>query len=169
MPPQAEITHQTSRRLRLRIPERKRDRDFFQTAAEEIARCPGVNTATGNPMTGSLLIDHNASIPDIIGYAEKNGLFKTAKERARPANPVNPGLTRRLSRGVRQVNQRLSAATNGEIDLSAGVFLTLVGLAAYQTFVQRRFLPAGASLLWYAATVLSRSRTDKSESAGDGE
>lgn len=55
-PPRARIAHQTARRLRLRIDERRRDLGYFLGLYEYLRRLPGVEEVQADPLTGSALL-----------------------------------------------------------------------------------------------------------------
>ncbi|MCU0833636.1 MAG: hypothetical protein MUC77_04245 [Chromatiaceae bacterium] len=54
--PRARIAHQTERRLRLRIDERRRDLVYFLGLYEYLRRLPGVEEVQADPLTGSALL-----------------------------------------------------------------------------------------------------------------
>jgi hypothetical protein len=54
--PTARISHFTARRVRIKIPEKRRDRAYFSTVADRLAAWESVEQVEANPLTASLLI-----------------------------------------------------------------------------------------------------------------
>ena len=56
----AYVVHRTANRLRLRVPARKLDHSYFQGLKARLAGFPGVRSVEANPLTGSVLVEHDA-------------------------------------------------------------------------------------------------------------
>jgi Heavy metal associated domain 2 len=160
MPPKATISHQTSRRLRLRIPAKRRDAAYFAALQEELAHCPGVLKIEANPLTGSVLVHHRSAVQALIDYAEETQLFSAGKEED-PEPPPSP-MSNRLSRQFAKVNQSLGDLTRGEVGLGDVALLSLIGFGLFQ-ILRKKILPDGVTLLWYATSLhlLSQQLTPK--------
>jgi hypothetical protein len=57
-PVPAAIAHESPGRLRLKIPDRRRDYDFFAGLADEIMGFNGIDEVRANPLTAGVLILH---------------------------------------------------------------------------------------------------------------
>src|SRR5437660_7157158 len=73
--PAARITHFTPRRLRIKVPEKRRDRDFFDTVAERLATWESIERVETNPLTASVLIHFSDPERLFLEAAVKNDLF----------------------------------------------------------------------------------------------
>src|SRR3984893_1398071 len=74
-PPAARISHFTPRRLRIKVPEKRRDRGFFDTVAERLATWESVERVETNPLTASVLIHFSDPERLFLEAAVKNDLF----------------------------------------------------------------------------------------------
>ena len=74
-PPAARISHFTPRRLRIKVPEKRRDRAFFETVAERLATWNSVEGVETNPLTASVLIHFSDPERLFLEAAAKNDLF----------------------------------------------------------------------------------------------
>src|SRR5438067_5273697 len=80
--PRGRISHLSAGRLRIRIPEKRRDEAFFGTVAERFSGWDSVDSIEVNPLTASVLI--HFSNPDAL-FAElerHNNLFALAADPA---------------------------------------------------------------------------------------
>jgi Heavy metal associated domain 2 len=149
MPPRATISHKTSSRLRLRVPAKRRDTDYFSALQEELGKCPGVLKIEANPLTGSVLVHHRSAVQELIDYAEERQLFSAGREEdPKPPSPMSNRLTRHFAK----VNQSLGDLTRGEIGLGDVALLSLIGFGLFQIF-RKKILPDGVTLLWYATSL----------------
>jgi hypothetical protein len=171
MVPEATAVHKTDGRLRLRIPEKKGDAEFFSGIKEKLAHCPGVEKVGVNACTGSVLVIHHASPGQIGEYASQQGLFTCIN-----LEPMSrKTLFDSTEDVVRQLNRRLERATAGELDIASLVFLLLILSGAYQLLRGNVRGPAWYTAFWYALGIFSRgSRDDLDEGEdlidfGDGE
>jgi Heavy metal associated domain 2 len=151
MLPKATISHQTSNRIRLRIPAKKRNPEYFSRLREELRHCPGVLKVEPNVVTGSVLIHHRSEPQVVIEYAEERQLFSASPRGDPKLLPAR--LSDRLSRPFAKLDQSLGDLTRGEIGLSEVALLSLVGLGLFQMFLKKRVLPDGVTLLWYATSL----------------
>jgi hypothetical protein len=150
MSPKATISHQTSSRLRLRIPAKRRDATYFSALQEELSHCLGVVRVETNAVTGSVLVHHRSDPQAVLDYAEERQLFSAGTEKDSKSQP-NP-ISDRLSRQFAKVNQSLGDLTRGEIGLGDVALLSLIGFGVFQIF-KKKILPDGVTLLWYATSL----------------
>jgi Heavy metal associated domain 2 len=147
MTPNGRITHRMNGRVRLRIPDRRRDSAYFARLKETLSRCDGVESVLVNPLTASALISGSAEADDIVVFAENSGLFRLE---ARGFVPF----AERLSHQLHQVDDRVREATSGQLDLSSAAAIGLLGATLWQVS-RRRVLPEAVTILWYAASLLA--------------
>lgn len=55
----AHIVHRTGTRLRIRVPARRLDHAYFGELEAKLVGCTGVRSVEANPLTGSVLIEHD--------------------------------------------------------------------------------------------------------------
>src|SRR5205085_12331615 len=73
--PAARISHFTARRLRIKVPEKRRDTVFFTTVAERLATWESVERVEINPLTASVLIHFSDPQRLFLEATAKNDLF----------------------------------------------------------------------------------------------
>jgi hypothetical protein len=169
----ANVTHRLPGRTRLRVPSRRGDPAFFARAIERARNLPAVRAARANPVTSSLLLEHEGEIEPI---ARELGLDLAAPRppvpRTRPPiTPASPYGLAAVGFGTASVVQlargRLvgdSAVENLWNGFSAFRVLQRPGLAAALTGVglaqlaRGRALNSALSLAFYAASVRALGR-----------
>jgi hypothetical protein len=62
-------------RLRVRIPELRHDASYFRSTIEKLAKYPEISALWANPVTGSIVIQHQADLPAIRDIATKSEAF----------------------------------------------------------------------------------------------
>ncbi len=144
MPPDARIVHQTAGRLRLKFDGRKNDTTFFARLSGELRSCPGIREVRGNPVTGSVLILHEADSAQILQDAADRGLFDV-----HPQDAGAGDLQARMTSGLGELGRTVQDVTGGALDFNALLVLGLAGLAIQQAIEGNVMVPA-VSLLWYA-------------------
>jgi hypothetical protein len=130
--PVAELVHGMPDRSRLRIAARRGENRFFDAVAAELSAHPSVTKVDVAALTGSVLIRHSAPLAEIVGAAEKAGLFRVAA--AATGDPISPPL------------ERPKLPVDPKLALAAGL-----GLAALWQVGKGKALPPALTLLWYAA------------------
>ncbi|MEJ2061094.1 MAG: hypothetical protein P8Y64_11525 [Gammaproteobacteria bacterium] len=146
----AVVVHAVQGRTRFRLASRKGDHAYFTAAVEQLKTLPGLHVLEANPLTGSIMLQHDAEVTadDIGHFAEQNGLFSIDLE-GEKGLPV----TLRASHQLQDFDTKLQGASLGELDFRSVVFLLLVSMAAVQLWNGRIMAPA-VSLLWYAVSLL---------------
>ncbi len=148
MTDEAIVCHQTRDRIRLRVPSRKGDPDYFariQAYLETLAGVTGVETSA---LTGSLLLLCPGSA-SVVLEALRGGTLLTLRESPRVRRP----LATRTVEGFREVDAWVERSTGGELDLPS---LALVGLivAGIGQILRGNFTaPAWYTAFWYAASI----------------
>ena len=106
MVPEARVVHSTIGRLRVRIPDKKRDSSYFSLIKERLADCPGIESVEVNPLTGGALVIHDTDPAAIADYAASNGLF-----RFRPWKGPRRTLFEGVEEALSTLNKRLKRVT----------------------------------------------------------
>ncbi len=71
----ARIEHVLPGRIRLRFPEQRGNVPFFEQLVGLVSQHPSVIEALANPLTGSLLVRHTASLEELADAAIQMGLI----------------------------------------------------------------------------------------------
>jgi hypothetical protein len=145
--PRAFISHQTTGRVRLRVPEKRNQTNYFAELRERLATLTGLHQLTTNTRTASVLIEHSGDLPDLSELGARFGLFKL------DAAPRATTLSEFLYDVTSKPDQRLKSLTRGKIDVAGLTVLALTGMGISQ-IVKGAALPAGWTLLWNAANLI---------------
>jgi hypothetical protein len=141
--PHATVVHAIEGRTRLRVAERRGDAAFFASAATGLSTIAGVKKVDVTPLTGGILIFHDAPLSGVAETAEKLGLFLLIEET--PDSSQAPAL---------RITPRMVAATG----------LGLV--AAWQVYKERVFPPA-LTIAWYAVNIAGFLSAEGASSADE--
>lgn len=147
--PRAHISHHVPGRVRLRVPERRRDEAYFATLKQHVAEWPGITNVHVNPLTASLLVffsDASAA----LARAQDCELFDLRE--AEPSPPKAP-IGHRARHHARAFDARVRELTGGRADTPSLVFMALLLAGIYQTMRRNVGAPA-TTLLWYAGDLL---------------
>lgn len=148
--PRAHISHLIPGRVRLRIPERRRDEAYFATLKQRVHEWPGISAVHVNPRTASLLALFSDAAA-ALAHAQNCDLFElTEAEPPRPAVPIGE----RARFRARSFDARLREVTGGLADTQSLVFAALFAAGAYQIIRRRNVGAPAVTLLWYAGDLL---------------
>ena len=167
--PAAHISHFTARRLRIRVPEKRRDATFFETVAERLGTWDSVERVETDPLTGSVLIHFSDPQRLFLEAAVKNDLFDIDFDAAlgRSSEPI---MTQAAVRTFEAVDQTLRRWTQNQIDIRGVLFILLLAGGVFQLMRRRVGAPA-PTLLWYAGDLIglwSDRGTDAAVAAASG-
>lgn len=143
---QASIAHRVPGRIRLRIEERRGDREFFAGLAQELHAIDSVEAVRVNPDTGSLVIEHADSLSTLIESMRQRGLAVDGAQAEAAIAPRRAGVARKP----------LHLVSGRDIDpmFMAGVAFAVLSVA--QSIRGRVMIPAIANF-WYAVDAFRRS------------
>ena len=151
-PPAARISHFTPRRLRIKVPEKRRDRGFFDTVAERLVTWQSVERVETNPLTGSVLIHFSDPERLFLEAAVKNDLFDIDFDSAF-GDSAAPAATEAAVRSFETADHALRRWTENQIDMRGVLFVLLLAGGLFQLLRRRVDTPA-ATLLWYAGDLI---------------
>lgn len=154
-PVEGYVAHRTARRLRVRLPGRRRDVPFFETIRETLAGQPDVAVAI-NPATASVLIVGDVALA--TRRAEEAGLFVL---RAVPARSAGPDGERRQGRTLIQqgrhalhlVDQGMMRLTGSRDSLRSMMLVGFLGAGVYQ-LSRGNILGPAITMFWRAGELL---------------
>jgi hypothetical protein len=147
----AQVAHRIRGRLRLRIPEKRKDLSFFLTLYEELRSAPAVGEVTMNPLTGSVLLHFEERDRDAVTDALRASQLiavtqpsPTAKALARIRGEESEGTAALVPRRA--------------TDARSLLFLVMLGLSLHQLLRGHLLAPALTLLLYGADLVTSYQR-----------
>jgi hypothetical protein len=157
------VGHLSAGRLRIRIPDKRRDEAFFGSVAERLSGWQSVERVEVNPLTASVLIIFRDSDALFDEIERRNDLFVLDTDPASLAQEHEPAAlterTRRLWAGADKILRRVSG---GSADIRNTAFLVLVASALYQLW-RGQVVPPALTSLWYAGDMLSLWRATADE------
>lgn len=148
--PEASVAHESTGRIRLRIPEKRYDAGYFADVEKAFSNSDMVTKVGANPTTAGVLIMHRSTLGQIGQVAETHGLFTIIR---RPSTRTRP-LSRRIKDGYRTLDSAVTTGTNGQIDIPTAAFLALTGWGVYQILQGRVAGPAWYTAFWYGVNLL---------------
>lgn len=144
MRPAAHIVHRARGRIRLRIPERRKDLLWFIQLYEHLRRLPGVAEVQANPITGSALLRVEDGRDDQVARALAGSpLFALENDAPEPAFAA-VGIALRAAQGA---DRQLRELSGGVLDLHSLAVLLSLGLTLKRPLTGA-LLTSALSLLW---------------------
>jgi hypothetical protein len=149
--PSAFIKHQLPGRVRLKIPQKRGDVNYFNRLEELFSDFLGINELKLNPSTASILISHENAVPfqDIAEFAKTKNLFNLVEE-AEDHDETVPNLYIKALAlaGFDRFDKALLDYSKGRLDARSFVFLSLIGLAIHQAARGNVLAPASTFLVY---------------------
>lgn len=164
------IAHLSAGRLRIRIPERRRDEAWFRSIAERFSVWDSIDRVEVNPLTASVLFHFTDRDALFAEMGRRNDLF-AIEEPAAAADEHNPAaVTERARRLWAGADKALRRVTGGSTDIRNAAFLMLVASTLYQ-LLRGQVMPPALTSLWYAGDMLSlwRATADETPPSGVGD
>lgn len=157
------ISHEIPGRMRVQIPERRRDEQFFVRVRQELAAEQGIRQVSTNPLTGSVLLFHDLDAARLAAIAETHQLFRLVQSQLE-----RPPRTRSGTDGDHRSFGRSFGGSFAHFQPSSHygrLALALVGLAAFEAMQGNVRAPA-VTVLWYALRLWQRSVADSAPLPG---
>ncbi len=156
MIPDAYISSRTADRLRIKVPAKKRDRDYFETVVKHFTGQEGIDGVSVQPLTGSILISHHSDDVVILNQAEQGGLFQVVPD----ATSQKPGLVIHgaVTGSFLDLDGQVKGLTGGVTDIGGLAFLALVGVGVYQISRGNFAAPAWYTAFWYALNIFLKTK-----------
>ena len=156
MLPTAHIVHRLRGRLRVKVPEKRRDADWLADTASRLKQLPGVDQVEVRALSGSLLIRHQANT-GLEHRLTSTGLFSITD-----APIATPPVLDPIMDGISRSHHKLDRRTGGRANLQTVLILLLV-LAAFVQTLRGQILAPAVSLIWYAAILAIASKKQERE------
>ncbi|KJR43829.1 hypothetical protein MCHI_000287 [Candidatus Magnetoovum chiemensis] len=156
--PEAYINHITNNRLRLKIPNRKRNLQFLETVKEGLLKHDNIVHVDVNPITASALVVFNSnittdSLDEFVKYCADSDIVDITLGKDKNTR-VNHWFYDRFS----AVNRKVSVLSSGDTNLSDLFYVGLIMTGVYQIFRGNIGLPAWYTAFWYAFGIFGKSR-----------
>jgi hypothetical protein len=142
--PAIRIVHRTLSRTRLRTRGMRGNSAYFWQLRDALEEMQGVRNVQVNPLTESILIEHDVPVDPLLRAAEQRGYLQL------DVGPVDEeSYLVRIGRALSDGDQRMKQATSGRVDLDTLAFLGMLAGGIFQV-ARGNGLPAGVTMLRYA-------------------
>jgi len=152
MIPEALVCHKTLNRLRVRIPAKRRNTEYFTALEKDLITFEGVEAVVTNPVTAGLLLVHNVSLERLSEYAAEKGLFSLID-----TPPGQMTLHDSLTDNFNSLDKKVRDYTQGAADIGGLAFLGLIGAGIYQISKGNLTAPAWYTAFWYALNIFLKT------------
>lgn len=159
MLPTATIAHAMAGRARFRIPARKGDADYFARIEQTLVTCDGVHHVVANPLTASVLVQHETDVLHLMRCARDQHLFAVREPRLTKGAVMEEVATR-----IEEADALVRRTTRGAFDLEGIAFVGLLGAAAVQ-LMRGRILGPATSLIASAIAIMEAHEARRVDTA----
>jgi hypothetical protein len=149
MAPVSVISHTMPGRTRIRVPDMRGDHEYFEGVQQVLSECPGVEVIETNTMTGSILVHHSGTIDQLKAFGQDRGLFVVQPDRKSPVS-----ITESVGSALTRLDGQLTNLTSKRVNGKEVAFSALLLVGVYQ-MLRGSIWPAGATLVWYALSILA--------------
>ena len=156
MMPEAIIAHESSGRLRIKIPASRGDAGVLAAYRDYLSQCPGIISVEINPVTGSMLFLHQTSAAAIFDYAHEKNVF--ARKVPVPATREKaPALQKDMADTFKGFDRQIRSLTDGDMDLRGMAFAALAMSGIYQILRGNAGALPWHAAFWYAFNIFPKS------------
>lgn len=156
MIPDAVIAHASTGRLRIRISSQKGNLAALKSHGDRLAECPGVLSIEVNPGTGSMLLLHQTTVPEIAEYARSKNLFSLEKQKSSRVTSVE--IRRDLGETFKSFDRQIQNLTGGDMDLSGFAVAALIIAGTAQIMTGNAGAIPWFAAYWYAFHLYTRTK-----------
>lgn len=155
MLPRGYCVHSTPTRVRIKVPERRGDAEFFARVQENLATYHAVGGAEVNPSTGSVLLIHLGDVRAIAAHAAEKGLFRLDGSCGKSLGRRTMATT---AKGMfTTLDDKIQRVTGGDLNLADTAFLALVAGGIYQIARGNFAAPAWYTAFWYGLNIFLKA------------
>jgi hypothetical protein len=157
--PQAVIAHVTDGRIRLKVPARKHDAEFFSRLEAFLGGVPGIDRVEVNPLTGSVLVIHTLKLTSredldlLASSSQLSEMFTLASCDSSPVTPHRASLAQAMATSLAAMNSQIKGLTGGVVDVPTLAIVGLLAIGIRQLRAGVVYIPA-VTALWYASSLL---------------
>jgi hypothetical protein len=152
----ARVVHSIPGRTRLRAESIKGDIEALSAVQTALEDTEGVQNVQINTLTGSILVEHDASIDELLSKLQQRNVLEL--DNSEPEHYLA-----NLHRAVAETDRRLELSTKGRLDFETIAFFGFLGTGIYQC-VNKQGLPAGVTLLRYALDLVTSTAIGQARS-----
>jgi Heavy metal associated domain 2 len=156
MMPDAIIAHESSGRLRIKIPASRGDAGVLAKYRDHLSHCPGIVSVEINPITGSILLLHQTSVAAIFDYAQEKGVF-TQKVVSPATRKKSPALQKDMAETFKGFDRQIRSLTDGDMDLRGMAFAALAISGISQILRGNAGALPWHAAFWYAFNILPKT------------
>lgn len=149
---EAYIAHISKGRIRVKFSSMKGNEEFFNLLTEKILQNEALLKIRTNPITGSILIEHEKSTEDIIVLLKNLNMFEIKEAKEMPKKKIIYSINKNVS----YINRIIRKVSSETLDLKSAVLLFLIISAIYQ--IAKGNLSA---IPWYTALFYLNSLISK--------
>jgi hypothetical protein len=185
MPHSAYVAHEIDGRIRLKVPDAKKNPDLLETIRKALAGIPGAESVDANPLTGSVLLYYDPGLnggfrQQIARSGEETGLFALMQSqtsdvaesaegiRNEPEYFASPSKTAEvIINEIGNVNWQIKKVSGNTVDLN---LLLPMGFALYSAslIAKRLATPRWLTLAIFSFnSFMSLNRTGNSARSGE--
>lgn len=151
--PEALLCHITKGRIRVKIPSKKGDKNYFELVKETFKNSGMIKDITINPTSCSCIIYSDESVDKIKEYAQSKELFNLKLIDVEKRKIINYTIKQTFG----NFDNKIRRFFNNEIDLAGATLIALIGLTVYQIGRGNFSAPAWYTSVWYAFNVFLKS------------
>jgi hypothetical protein len=153
----ARVVHSIPGRTRLRAESIKGDVQALSAVQTALEDTKGVQSVQINVLTGSILVEHDISVEDVLGQLQRRDVLEL--DNSEPEHYLAT-----LHRALAESDRRLKVASKGKLDLETVSFFGFVAGGIYQC-LNNHGLPAGVTLLRYAVELVTSTAINQARTA----
>ncbi len=158
--PLGHIAHASAARTRLSFPDLKGREDVLTGLCASLRQLPGIQSAEGRSLTGSVIIAHDGSTDDLVQAAHEAQLFKVGEVLQR-SGPLADAVALKD-----WVDQSLQDTIGPSVNLRTIAAFTFIAMALRQ-FAAGSIMPPAATALWYGLSLLLAANPEPSATPED--
>lgn len=155
----ASIKHRAPGRIRLQLAEDDYSKVRLHDAVQALRRSPNLRRVQGNPVTRTILLEAENE-NDLQTALDEVSVARVIDLNPHPTPPAHDSLRANWNSMTNKADRFLKDVSEDRVDLRTGLGLVLAVLGIGQ-MTRGKFLPAGMTLLMYAAGVMEASESKK--------
>lgn len=142
----AVIAHWISGRVRLLIPDKRGDAEYFRKLSSEFSDVNGLQKVKVNPTTGSLILEFTGGVEGIVQRALMRDLFRIDAMKIPQDAPASLGLD----------TNPIHLVSNRKID-AMFMLASALGAAGVVQIMRGKIFSPALALFWYAQQAFRQS------------
>jgi hypothetical protein len=153
----AYIQHQVPGRLRIRVPARRGNVEYFAALARHLSALPGVERLEANHRTAGVLVVHDpgTTAERILNDAQHGGLLTL---HGAPGHTLTAA--EKAGLGLQGLDSGLRNMTRGDLDARSLILGAFVTMGVVQ-LTRGHVMGPAVTLFWYAYQIIASSRGGK--------